>query len=177
MADQEHETQSEQRLPWGYERLMQRARDLLGGGERGERPPVDDLLNRAAEAMVEVGELTRIEAQRIVTWVGDDLREAAQHMRETQADLRDWLRFDMDLMESRLRERMEVLVDHTREELERLDAEAQAAREVHTGEVVGPGTLFCQQCGQDLTLKASGHVPPCPKCHATTFARAVRHRS
>ena len=66
-------------------------------------------------------------------------------------------------------------MDHTRQELERLNAEAQAAREVHTGEVVGPGTLFCQACGEAITLKRSGHVPPCPRCRASVFARAVPH--
>lgn len=165
----------DERLAKGYDGLMQRARDMLGETERTELPSLDELLKRAADAVVEVGDLTRIEAQRIATWLGDDLRDAGEHMRENGQELRDWLRFDLDVLETRLRDRLVVLVDHTREELDRLDAEARAAREAHTGEVVGPGTLFCQGCGQAVTLKASGHVPPCPKCHGTLFARAVRH--
>ena len=166
----------DERLTKGYENLMRRARELLAEAEQARMPTLDELMKRATDAVVEVGELSRIEAQRIATWVADDLRDAAQHLRETRHELGDWLRFDIELLETRLRDQLKVLVDHTRAELERLDAEAHAAREVHTGEVVGPGTLFCQGCGQTATLKASGHVPPCPKCHGTVFSRAVPHQ-
>lgn len=167
--------EQEDRLTKGYDGLMRRARELLEEAGPSSVPTLDELVKRAADAVVEVGELTSIEAQRIATWVRDDLRDAAQDLRETGHELRDWLRFDLEVLETRLRERLEVLVDHTRQELERLDAEAHAAREVHTGEVVGPGTVFCQSCGQPVTLKTSGRVPPCPKCHGTLFAHAVRH--
>jgi len=176
MQDNGNEKKGDDRLAQGYERLMQRVRELLRGTEASALPSLDELMHKAADAMVEVGDLTRIEAQRLATWLGDDLRDAAQHLRKDGAELRDWLRFDVGLLETQLAERLSVLADHTREELERLDTEAHAAREARTGEVVGPGTLFCQECGQSATLKSSGRVPPCAKCHGTLFARAVRHQ-
>lgn len=162
----------DERLARGYDRIMQRARELLGG-EKGPLPSVHELVERAKQTTVDLGELTRDEAERIGIWLKRDLHDAAQHLRETRSDLRDWLRFDIELVEDRLREHLEVMVDHTRQELDRLATEARAAGEVHTGQVTAPGTLFCQGCGAGMTLKATGHVPPCPKCHGTVFSRAV----
>ncbi len=41
----------------------------------------------------------------------------------------------------------------------------------HTGEIIGAGTLVCDQCGEKLHFHKAGKIPPCPKCHGTTFHR------
>ena len=41
-----------------------------------------------------------------------------------------------------------------------------------TGEATHGGTFACTDCGTEMTLKRSGHLPPCPKCHKTEFHRA-----
>lgn len=42
----------------------------------------------------------------------------------------------------------------------------------HTGESSQGGDFRCVDCGQEITLKNTGHLPPCPKCHHTEFRRA-----
>ncbi|MES9926605.1 MAG: hypothetical protein ABW158_00685, partial [Candidatus Thiodiazotropha sp. 6PDIVS] len=42
----------------------------------------------------------------------------------------------------------------------------------HTGEVTGPGTLVCAQCGKEMHFKKTGHIPPCSGCKGTDFQRA-----
>jgi len=42
----------------------------------------------------------------------------------------------------------------------------------HSGETTHGGTFVCTACGQTLTLKKPGHLPPCPKCHKSEFRRA-----
>ncbi len=42
----------------------------------------------------------------------------------------------------------------------------------HSGETTHGGTFMCTACGQTLTLKKPGHLPPCPKCHKPEFRRA-----
>jgi len=41
-----------------------------------------------------------------------------------------------------------------------------------TGEMTSAGTLTCQKCGQQLQLKSTGHVPPCPKCNGSLFDKS-----
>lgn len=41
----------------------------------------------------------------------------------------------------------------------------------HTGETTHGGTFACTNCNTEMTLKRSGHLPPCPKCHKTEFRR------
>lgn len=41
----------------------------------------------------------------------------------------------------------------------------------HTGETTHGGTFVCTDCQTKMTLKRSGHLPPCPKCHKTDFRR------
>lgn len=161
------------RLAQGYRAIMSRAREMLRRAEAATLPSLQELIDGAKRVSVELGELTRDEAERIGMWVSRDLNDAASYLRDTGADLRDWFQFDTELVEERLREQLEVMVDHTRQELGRIAAQASAARETRTGQVTAPGTLFCQSCGQAVTLHESGRVPPCPKCHGTVFARAV----
>lgn len=41
-----------------------------------------------------------------------------------------------------------------------------------TGEVAGPGTLTCVQCGQTMQFASATRIPPCPKCRSTQFRRS-----
>jgi len=41
-----------------------------------------------------------------------------------------------------------------------------------TGEITGPGTLVCEQCGEHLTFKTTSVIPKCPKCGGETFHRS-----
>lgn len=51
-------------------------------------------------------------------------------------------------------------------------ARSEEALEFSTGEVTGPGTLTCTECGTELHLKRPSHIPPCPKCHKTDFRKS-----
>ena len=41
-----------------------------------------------------------------------------------------------------------------------------------SGEMTYGGKFSCLHCGQILTMKKPGHLPPCPKCHKVEFRRA-----
>jgi Zn finger protein HypA/HybF involved in hydrogenase expression len=63
------------------------------------------------------------------------------------------------------------MVDQTRETLDGFEKEASRIGEWHTGEVVGLGTFECKECGEVIHFHKPGHVPPCPKCHASKYRR------
>ncbi len=45
-------------------------------------------------------------------------------------------------------------------------------RTVKTGEIVATGTYRCTNCGNTVTFKESGHMPPCSVCAHTEWTRA-----
>jgi len=56
-------------------------------------------------------------------------------------------------------------------ELRHLDKVRQRVTEWHTGEITTIGTLRCRTCGEAVHFKCTGHIPSCPKCHATVNER------
>ena len=56
--------------------------------------------------------------------------------------------------------------------LSRLSDRIEKPLQFDTGEVTGPGTLTCVACGSQMRFRDSGRIPPCPKCHATSFKKS-----
>ncbi len=159
------------RLVDAYESMLERVDDLLEKAEENAVPTLKKALDQAREKSVELGELTREEAERIATYVERDMRDAADFMAEHGEGFKDWLRFDIQLIEKRLLEMFASVADKTRLELAQLAENAWQASHYKTGEITGPGTLVCLGCGKALHFHKAGHIPPCPKCHGSTYKR------
>jgi hypothetical protein len=153
-----------ERLTRAYERMLERSKGLYTDAGH----TVQRAIQTAAETASELGELTREEAERIGLYLQRDVQDAAAFLSKHGGELRDWLRFDAELIEDRVLDALSLLVDNTKLEL---SAWALGANEWHTGEVTGPGTLVCAACGEELHFKQAGHIPPCPKCHGSRYRR------
>ncbi len=163
----------EGRLVAAYNRMLEQVRHAGEVAEKEVKPALTHLLETAKDKAVELGELTREDAEKVAAWVRRDIEDAADYLRHSEAgELVDWLKFDIRLVEERLLELFTSVADRTRLELIRLRQAAERAGEYHTGEVTGIGTLACKGCGQVLHFHATGHIPPCPQCHGTRFVRA-----
>jgi hypothetical protein len=161
------------RMVVAYENMLQRVDGLLKKAEKSAIPTLKKSLEQAREKAVELDELTREEAEKIATYVERDLHDAAGFLHQTGVEFRDWVRFDMKLIEDRVLAMFASVADKTRLELGRFAEQARDATLYHTGEITGPGTLVCSECGKELHFHKTGHIPPCPGCHATRFARTA----
>ncbi len=176
------ENHTSEKLVQAYNRMMERVKAALEHAEHDTLPTVQQHIESAKKKAVELGELTREEAEKIGTYVKRDLHDAAQYMSSTRKELATWLRFDLKLIEQRVLDMFSTMVDRTRLELDKLglrarEADDEANRDTrHTGEVTGVGTLACAACGQAVHFHATGRIPPCPKCHATTFQRVMENQ-
>lgn len=173
MSESEMPESTAERLIKAYERMLERARGTLEKAER-DLPALQERILEAREKAVELGELTREEAERVSEYLKRDLHDAAEFMAETGRGLRDWIRFDLDVLEDRMLGLFAGMADQTRLELERLAQRARAAGLRHTGEVTAAGVLRCESCGKEMRFARTGHIPPCPQCHGTTFRRVTR---
>ena len=168
MTPHKDEPDALDRLVAAYDRMLERVHDA----EHATLPNLRKRVDVAREKAVELGELTREEADRIATYLQRDLRDAAEYLHDTGEELGAWLRFDLKLIERRVLDMFANVADRTRVELAELAERARQASLYHTGEITGPGTLYCTACGRAMRFHKAGHIPPCPSCHATQFQRA-----
>ena len=151
------EENNENRLAAGYHKLL----------EYLHEKPVE----HALESLSELQEFSKEEVRNIGDYLKRDLEDAADFMESNGKELKDWLRYDLYMIEGTLGETFSKMVDETRETLKGLENEASRIGEWHTGEIAGLGTFECKECGELIHFHKPGHVPPCPKCHATRYRR------
>lgn len=160
------------KLTEAYENMLEHVHDALVKTKENALPGLREYLSEAREKVVELGELTREEAEQIAGYVERDIKDAAAYLTETGEELSQWWRFDMQQVEERLRKMFINVADQTKLELEKLAERARAASIYHTGEITGPGTLICSQCGKEMHFHKTGHIPPCSGCKGTVFKRS-----
>ena len=149
-----------------YERVADNIHKLKNSGTL-----LHHLIDEAKDKAVELDELTEEDAVKLTKWLKRDLSEAVDYLSETSHDFKDWLGFETTLLESGLFYLLLETADKTTVELQQLKENAEHPHTYRTGEITGPGTLICEQCGEKLHFYKAGKIPPCPKCHATTYHR------
>ena len=165
--DSNHDATSA-RLVRAYRTLLDRAREFL---EKDARPSLQQAVDKARENTVELGELTRDEAEQVAQYVRRDLRDAGEYLSSTGRELREWAQIDLSMVEKGLLDLFVRAADRTRLEFEAFNRELKAGPPYCSGEMTGPGTLRCDHCAQLMHFHEPGHIPPCPKCHKTRFHR------
>ncbi len=164
--------QQDNRLVKAYERMLQRLAELLNGpGGSGIRDSLSAVKRRA----VELGELTREEAERIGEYLRRDIEQAADYMARTDKDYATWLHMDLQLIENWVWDSFVSVADRTRVELLQFQQPLPGAEEYRTGEIAAPGALTCLSCGNTITFRQTAHIPPCPRCRNTRFMRTAAY--
>jgi len=159
-----------ERLAEAYNRMLERAKNALERVTHGHKPELHHLLEGAKDEAVKKGELSPDEAAQIARYIRRDVHDAASGMREQRSEFREWLRFDIELVEERLGEIFARMADHTQLELDRWAEEANV-QGWEAGEVTSLGTLQCVDCGQEIHFHKTTHIPHCPKCGGKMFRR------
>lgn len=153
-----------------YELLLDKTIEEAQTAKTKSGPALHQLIDEVAQKSSDVSELAGEEAIKIGHYLKRDLLDAASYLDKTGKALKDWLGFDITYLEDRLRDNFSQAADQTTIELLKLKQEAAAAGYI-TGEITGPGTLVCDQCGEILHFHKAGHIPPCPKCKSSHFHR------
>jgi NADH pyrophosphatase NudC (nudix superfamily) len=162
------------RLSAAYDKILQEVHEAIESARENTLPGLREYLDDAREKMVELGELSREEAEKVAGYVERDMKDAANYLLETGEQLSAWWRFDMEQIEQRMLEMFTSVADQTKLELAKFSQRAQAPTLYHTGEITGPGTLTCTGCGKEMQFKKTGHIPPCSGCKGTEFQRTAR---
>jgi rubrerythrin len=159
------------RLIHAYDRMLQRAQYSLGPTTARSETALKRALDSAREKAIELSELTREEADNIHEFLTRDLYDVGRHLVMEERDIADWMRLGLLSVEKELLDRFTLLAQAAKLELRHLEKGKRRLDEWHTGEVTTIGTLRCRQCGELIHFERTGHIPPCPKCHATVYGR------
>ncbi|MCU7933963.1 MAG: zinc ribbon-containing protein [Candidatus Thiodiazotropha sp. (ex Dulcina madagascariensis)] len=161
------------KLAAAYDKMLQEVHEAAESAKENALPGLKEYLDDAREKLVELGELSREEAEKVAGYVERDMKDAANYLLETGEQLSAWWRFDVQQVENRMLEMFSSVADQTKLELAKLAERANKTTLYHTGEVTGPGTLLCIQCGKELHFRKTGRIPPCSGCKGTEFQRSV----
>lgn len=156
-----------------YETMYERVAERLKDAKEHTGPLLHKFIDEARDKAVKLDELTEEDAEKLTVWLKRDLDDAIDHLAETDDKLKDWLGFETTLLESAFLQMLLETADQTTLELLRMKENAKLPSTYHTGEVTGPGTLICEECGEKLHFHRAGHIPPCPQCHKTVFHRIL----
>jgi len=130
------------------------------------------IIEKAKDKAVEIDGLAEEDAIQLTQWLKRDFDDAVRYLSETGHEIKDWLGFESSLLENELFYMFLEAADKTTVELQQFKDNATHPK-YHTGEITGPGTLSCNECGEKLHFYRAGKIPPCPKCHATVFHRST----
>ncbi|MFD2112176.1 zinc ribbon-containing protein [Thiorhodococcus fuscus] len=166
--DQKNETVD--KLVQAYERMLKQTHEAIEKAEESA-PKFREILEKTRDNMVELGELSREEAQKVSEYIRRDIEDAANYIAETGQDIRDWWRFDLELMEKRMMDMFRMVADQTSLQLARWAESARQMSLYQAGEITGPGTLVCDRCGAETHFVKAGRIPPCADCGGTVFRR------
>lgn len=155
-----------------YEKMYENIAKDFKKAENKTVELLHNLIEEAAEKASELGELSREDLEKIAEYLKRDLSDAANYLSKTGKEFKDWLGFESTLLETEISHQILDTADPTTVELLKLKINASIASGTYcTGEVTGPGTLLCDTCGENLHFYKAGKIPPCPKCHSTSFHR------
>jgi hypothetical protein len=157
-----------------YEEMLKRTQETLETTGKETVPRFRELLDTVRESMVELGELTREEASKVSDYLHRDVDDAATYIAETGQDIRDWWRFDLELIERRMMDMFARAADQTSLQLAQFAENARQLTLYQAGEITGPGTLVCDRCGAQTHFVKAGRIPLCADCGGTGFKRKER---
>ena len=158
------------RLVEAYNQMMSHVREAF------DKTEVSDLslqkaLDNAKEQVEHLGEITAEEAHEISEFIKRDINDAADYMANSSHELGDWLMLDIEIIERQIIDLFLSVADRTRVELEQFQNPPRDPSEYHAGEITGPGTLVCTECGHQVSFYTTGEIEACPECGNGCFQR------
>ena len=131
-----------------------------------------EALEISKEKTGKTSDLTDEELDKLSGYVKRDIEHAAHGLsdKEDKDSLSEWFKFDIELIENFTLDAFLSVADKTRLELAKLEKLAEA-HTYHSGDITGPGTFECDECGKEIAFKTTSEIPECPACHAKTFIR------
>ncbi|MEZ5524538.1 MAG: zinc ribbon-containing protein [Pseudomonadales bacterium] len=157
-----------------YERIIHRVEESLDKAEEVTFETLKQEIDQAIEFEEEVEELTKQEISLLGAYLKRDLKDLSRFMGQTGKGLAEWLKFDMGLLENKLKSLLKQVADKSTLEQHQLEEElTEHDQEVYaSGEYVLVGTFVCTNCDAEQEFIKPGFLMSCQECGGDQFLRA-----
>jgi isocitrate dehydrogenase len=152
-----------------YDLLAKKFRDAYVDGKNRGSDAISEALETAHKQMLDAEEFTVEQGQELKQYLLRDLDQTVadfEHLGDEAKDKLNPSRLGVGVLAS-----LASVLEAAETALHSLTEKTNKKLSYKSGEITSAGTLTCQSCGQTLHLKATGHVPPCPKCKASQFKK------
>jgi len=153
--------------------MVENVSQALHEAEEALAPTIDELVHNAQTLSSEIHKLSQEESEKLGEALKRDIQKANKTLNQQKKELKDWLSFDLTLVEDKFIELISRAADKSWLDFRDFENESKAAETYRTGEICSAGTLCCTSCAQTMNLSKTTHIPPCPKCHHTEFYRVI----
>jgi len=165
----EKKEQDKAKLAQQYDQLANKFKELyLAGKERG-RESMSVALENAREQLTEVKEFSAEQGEELKQYLARDLDESISYAQQIGEGAKE--RFNPARLGAGALSSLASVLEFTGDTLHSLSNQTRKSITYKTGEMTSAGTLTCQACKQEVHLKHTGHVPPCPKCNGILFTK------
>ena len=153
--------------------MVENVNQAIHDAEEALAPSIDEMVSNAQNLAHELFALSKEESERLGKALKREIKSANKALNQQRKELKDWLSFDLALVEDKFIDLIARAADKTWLDFRDFENEERNASVYHTGEICSAGTLSCIQCSKTLKLTRSSHIPPCTACHGTEFYRKI----
>jgi len=163
--------QTSNRLIEAYNQMMASIRSAFENAEDSDMS-LSKAIAMARDEITHISDVTQDEAEEISNFIKRDINDAAEYMMESSSEFSDWLMLDIEVIERKLIDLFLSVADKTRVELEQFGVQSRGLSLYYAGEITGPGTLQCAECGHRVSFATTSQIKNCAQCGHNTFRRA-----
>ena len=154
-----------------FEHMVENVNESIHQAEEALAPTVDEMVHNAQQLAREIYNLTQEEAESLGATLRRDMQKANQVLNQQSKELRDWLSFDLALVEDRFIEMIAQAADKSWLDFRAFGNEEHQASLYRSGEVCNAGSFSCNHCDEVLRLTSTAQIPPCAACGGKEFYR------
>ncbi|MCF6265447.1 MAG: zinc ribbon-containing protein [Desulfuromusa sp.] len=161
-----HQKKNEQEDVSLYEKIISRTEELLVSSRKN----LDEALKKAGDELSSAGNFTREQAEKVSAFVKRDI----QHTFASAGKGKDSVKQAVDpkRVAAGAQSIFSRILSNAAETLTDWAKKTEQQLEYKTGEITSPGTLTCKECGEEIQMKKTAKIPPCPKCHHTIYRKS-----
>ncbi len=167
------ENKDQEILVAAFDHMVENVSEAIHEAEEAIGPTVDEMVHNAQVLARELFALTQEEAESLGDTLKRDMHKANTTLNQQGKELKDWLSFDLTLVEDRFIEMIGRAADKTWLDFRAFEYEDHQASVYLSGEICSAGTFCCRNCDNNITLSQTGQIPRCPVCDQQEFFRVV----